>query len=207
MDTKQNALPAETLAAQIAESGYALSPDFLPPSMVEALRLECARLEQAGCFRAAGIGGGGDLRVRDDIRGDRICWIEPVAAGPTVRQVLTRLDVLRTAVNREMYLGLLDFECHFARYAPGSGYQRHYDQLRGSDKRQLTITLYLNEEWRDEYGGQLRVYLDQAHEEKVLEVVPRGGTLVAFLSERFAHEVLPCSQTRLSFTGWFLRRD
>lgn len=44
---------------------------------------------------------------------------------------------------------------------------------------------------------------------KVLDIAPEGGTLVAFLSERFPHEVMVHTRAdtdRLSLTGWFLRR-
>ena len=34
----------------------------------------------------------------------------------------------------------------------------------------------------------------------------QGGRLVAFLSDRFEHEVLPATRERMSFTGWFRRR-
>jgi SM-20-related protein len=63
--------------------------------------------------------------------------------------------------------------------------------------------LYLNELWPAEQGGQLRLYLD---EERTMEIMPRGGTLVAFLSDRFEHEVLPATRERLSLAGWFRRR-
>jgi SM-20-related protein len=62
--------------------------------------------------------------------------------------------------------------------------------------------LYLNEGWRAEDGGALRLYLpDGPH-----DVSPCAPTLVAFLSERFEHEVLPARRERLSLTGWFGRR-
>ena len=35
------------------------------------------------------------------------------------------------------------------------------------------------------------------------DVLPQGGRLVAFLSDRFEHEVLPARRDRLSFTGWY----
>jgi hypothetical protein len=37
--------------------------------------------------------------------------------------------------------------------------------------------------------------------------MPVGGRLVAFVSERFEHEVLPGRRERMSFTGWFRRRS
>jgi len=42
--------------------------------------------------------------------------------------------------------------------------------------------------------------------ETFVDVEPRLGTLVVFLSELFPHEVLPSNRDRLSLTGWFLER-
>ena len=39
------------------------------------------------------------------------------------------------------------------------------------------------------------------------DVLPEGGTLVCFLSQRFWHEVLPARRERLSLTGWFRGRS
>ena len=178
--------------------------NFLPEDMIATLRAEARRLQAQGVFRPAGIGAGGDFRKREDIRGDEIHWIEADSAPAALRPPLLAFEELRLAVNRELQLGLFDFECHLARYAPGAGYQRHYDQLRDDGHRQLTVTLYLNENWREADGGLLRVYLEDG--ERTLEVMPEGGTLVAFLSARFAHEVLPCTRERFSLTGWFRRR-
>jgi len=37
-------------------------------------------------------------------------------------------------------------------------------------------------------------------------LLPEAGTFVAFLAERFPHEVLPARRPRLALTGWFRRR-
>ncbi|MEX0960957.1 MAG: 2OG-Fe(II) oxygenase [Burkholderiales bacterium] len=196
---------AEQAAAAIASSGIAVIEQFLPDDAIAALRTEAQRLRAEEAFRQAGIGAGGDFRRHDDIRGDEILWIEPESAPAALQQALAAFEGLRLAVNRELQLGLFDFECHLARYAPGAGYKRHYDQLRDDNRRQLTVTLYLNEHWQAADGGTLRVFLDH-DEARTLEILPTGGTLVAFLSERFAHEVLPCTRERFSLTGWFRRR-
>lgn len=196
---------AEEAAAAIAAGGIAVIEHFLPDDAIAALRTEAQRLRAEDAFRQAGIGAGGDFRRRDDIRGDEILWIEPESAPGALQQALAAFEVLRLAVNRELQLGLFDFECHLARYAPGAGYKRHYDQFRDNNRRQLTVTLYLNEHWQDTDGGTLRVFLDDDGA-RTLDVKPEGGTLVAFLSARFAHEVLPCTRERFSLTGWFRRR-
>jgi SM-20-related protein len=55
-----------------------------------------------------------------------------------------------------------------------------------------------------EDGGRLRFWPTEVG--PALEILPSGGTLVAFLSDRFWHEVTPANRQRLSLTGWFRRR-
>jgi SM-20-related protein len=106
-------------------------------------------------------------------------------------------------LNRELQLGLFDFECHFAIYPAGTRYGRHLDRFKSDARRALSCVLYLNPDWREADGGQLRLYLDESHS---VDVMPRAGTLVTFLSQRFEHEVLPATRERLSLAGWFRRR-
>jgi len=101
----------------------------------------------------------------------------------------------------------MEFEAHFAVYPKGSFYRKHLDQFRGIGNRTLTAILYLNKDWRDEYGGQLRIYTDPDNPAFYVDVSPQGGTLVTFLSARYLHEVLPSTRPRKSITGWFKKRD
>ncbi|MBS0393650.1 MAG: 2OG-Fe(II) oxygenase, partial [Proteobacteria bacterium] len=69
-------------------------------------------------------------------------------------------------------------------------------------ERVVSVVLYLNPGWQSGDGGELVLAADDG--EHVVE--PRGGTLLAFLSERFEHEVRPARRERRSLTGWFRRR-
>ena len=104
---------------------------------------------------------------------------------------------------RRSLLGLFSFEGHYAIYPPGAGYRRHRDRFRDDDARVLSCVLYLNAGWSMQDGGALRMHFDGGQQGDVL---PIGGTLVCFLSERFEHEVLPATRERLALTGWFRRR-
>jgi len=64
----------------------------------------------------------------------------------------------------------------------------------------------LNQDWTREDGGELRLHLDAGETGNFEDVLPVGGTLVTFLSARFAHEVLPAKRERLSLAGWFRTR-
>ena len=194
---------AESVAEALAERGWATVSDFLPAVTWRALAAEVRAAHASGSLRAAGVGRGEGYRLASDVRGDQIRWLDATSASPAQRETLARLDQLRATLNRELQLGLFEFEGHFALYPAGAAYRRHRDQHRGSQARVLSCVVYLNAFWKAEQGGVLRLYLDKQGQ---CDVPPEGGTLVCFLSERFWHEVLPAARERLSLTGWFRRR-
>ena len=194
---------ADAIVAALAADGWCVVPGFLGAAETAALRAECLRAHAAGAFHAAGVGRG-QAQVRSEVRGDQVLWLDEASAGPALGGVLGRFEALRQAVNQSLFLGLFDLETHFAVYPPGAGYQRHLDRFRDDDRRALTVILYLNEDWQADDGGLLRFWPEP--EAAPLDIVPSGGTLVAFLSDRFWHEVLPAGRQRLSLTGWFRRR-
>jgi SM-20-related protein len=140
--------------------------------------------------------------VQEGVRGDHIQWLETgqCAAGD---RYLAMLDDLRGQLNQALYLGLEDYEGHFALYPPGTFYQKHLDRFRDDDRRAVSAVFYLNSDWLPEQGGALRLYLADGRE---LDVLPEAGTLVLFLSADLPHEVLPATRERLSLTGWLRRR-
>jgi SM-20-related protein len=183
----------------LVEHGFAIVPQFLDKANVNILA--AAMQERRALFHPAGVGRKAGHAVVEQIRGDDICWIEP--SDPIAANVLNQLNELKQSLNAALYLGLDELECHFAAYPKGSFYARHLDQHRGEDSRVVTIVLYLNPEWGEQDGGELRLYLDETRH---LDVLPEGGTLAIFLSNRFEHEVLIGQRERLSLTGWFRRR-
>ncbi|WP_229679291.1 2OG-Fe(II) oxygenase [Silvimonas amylolytica] len=187
----------------LVDDGKVIWPDFLNEEEVRLLRAEMdARRTR---FHAAGIGREQGY-VRDTgIRGDDVLWLDNDDPSLPV-PVLARLEALRQIFNSELYLGVAEFEAHFAVYPSGGFYKRHLDQHRNADTRVVTFVLYLNDDWRDTDGGQLRIYLDGPQRGTWQDVTPYGGTLVLFLSDRFEHEVIPATRERRSLTGWFRRR-
>jgi SM-20-related protein len=157
----------------------------------------------SGTFHPGGTGAGATPAIRPAMRGDHLQWWEPALASPAQRACLERFEALRLTLNQELQLGLFDFECHFAVYPAGTRYGRHLDRFKSDARRTLSCVLYLNVDWREQEGGQLRLYLNEGHN---LDITPRAGTLVAFLSDRIEHEVLPATRERLSVAGWFRRR-
>jgi SM-20-related protein len=198
--------PLESIAEALATQGWSVTRNFIPADLVRQLGEEALELFEAGKLRAAGIGTGDRHRVDPAIRSDQTLWLDPSAASRAQRECLSAFDALRLTLNRELQLGLFELEAHFAAYPAGAFYRRHRDQQTGSSGRVVSCVLYLNSDWRDADGGQLRLYLDPKRSANYQDVLPEGGTLVCFMSERFWHEVLPATRVRLSLTGWFRRR-
>lgn len=179
-----------------------MADDFVDAKLLAELRGRCVELHQSGGLRPARVGRGDHEQLAPDVRGDFISWLETPERDAEQR-VLARLDGLRSALNRALMTGLEDFQGHFALYPSGAGYARHFDRLVGTDVRAISTALYLNDGWMADDGGQLRLYVGSGSS---VDVLPQGGRLVAFLSDKFEHEVLPARRERLSFTGWFRRR-
>lgn len=192
------------VAAKVEEEGWAVCEGFMSPEETEALAEDCRALWEEGEFRRAGVGHGAALQVKTEVRSDYVLWLSDEVTSPRLDGYLARVEALRKELNRRLYLGLFDFEAHLTVYPAGAFYKKHLDRFRAVAYRTVSVILYLNREWREEEGGTLRIYLDESGDEAgpSVDVVPRGGTLVAFLSERFHHEVLPATRERLSVTGW-----
>ena len=162
--------------------------------LVELIAARDSQLKPAGIGREAGF------QLDQSVRGDAIEWLEPVDSAVT--EFLSAMDKLRQALNQRLYLGLSDYEAHFARYAPGAFYKKHRDAFRGKPGRKVSSVLYLNPDWDRLAGGELVLY-DEAGEGELLRLAPECGRLVIFLSEDFPHEVLPATRSRQSIAGWF----
>lgn len=190
---------AGLLAARLASVGYAVIDEALDAGLFRALCDEATSvLAERG--KAAGIGRGTGFQIDRRMRDDQICWLAPDLASGS--RYLAAMEGLRLALNSALFLGLFNFEAHYARYAPGARYQRHRDAFRGDRRRRLSTVLYLNPDWPPDHGGELVLYTADGDAE-LQRIAPVGNRLVIFLSEEFPHEVLPAHGERYSVAGWF----
>ena len=191
----------------IAEKGWAVEPGFLTGDAARALTLECREAWDVGAFRQAGVGRGERLAIREDIRRDHVMWIENDILTPAQAAWLKRLEELRLALNQNLFLGLFDYEGHFAVYPAGAFYKPHLDRHQQTQDRLVTVILYLNEHWLPGDGGELRLWTTPGEKDGPYEIIePRFGTVVAFLAGDHWHEVLPAHRERRSVTGWLRQR-
>jgi SM-20-related protein len=196
----------DTITNGLADRGFVVLPGFLDRESVTALRGEGMRRRAAGEFHAASIGRSDTAECDPSIRGDSICWLGGRASTEPEWALFAQLDALCVALNSALFLGISEFEAHYACYPPGAGYVRHVDRFRDDAARVISLVLYLNDDWRDTDGGTLRIYATRGANKPTCELPPSGGTLVAMRSDTLAHEVLPTIAERWSIAGWLKRR-
>lgn len=188
----------DEIADALAERGFIILDAALPEDITaRLLDLVTTREHQ---FKRAGVGRDQEYQLNNAIRGDAIQWLEN--GEPAVDAFLSAMDQLRNAMNERLFMGLFDYDAHFASYAPGAFYKKHRDAFRGNPGRKLSSVFYLNAHWEAAAGGELVIYSDR-DEEELVRVAPEYGRLVLFLSEEFPHEVLPARRQRHSIAGWF----
>lgn len=191
------------IADQIATSGLVVLPEFLPAPLTEGLYHRVTKLDEQDVLARAGIGRQQDFQLNQKVRRDATRWLRD--ENPLDQQYLQWMNALREGLNQRLFMGLFDYEAHYAHYAPGAFYKRHMDAFKGQNQRVLTTVLYLNRDWQAD-GGALSIYAPDS-DAMIKQVTPEMGTFVMFLSEQFPHEVLTAQRDRYSIAGWFRLRD
>jgi SM-20-related protein len=192
----------DLIADGLAENGFSVVDDFLSGEEVNGILSLDEFKNNTKQFKKAGIGKRQDAQINETVRGDYIQWLDKTTAPAATQIYLDRLDNLIQFLNQSLFLSLKDYEVHMTAYPIGSFYKRHLDQFKADDHRKLSVICYLNNNWTDEDGGQLRMYLPG----QSLDVLPVAGRLVCFRSDQIEHEVLPATRERLSITGWMVDR-
>jgi len=193
----------DLIADALATQGYCVLPQLLPAELNQALHRRVTNLDEND-FQRAGIGRELDFQLNSSVRRDETRWLNQ--ANPTDAAYIEHMAEFRLAINRRLFMGLFDYESHYAHYAPGAFYTKHMDAFKGQSNRVLTTVLYLNPDWQTDDGGQLLIYA--AESDDVIQTInPNFGTFVIFLSEQFPHEVVKAQRNRYSIAGWFRLLD
>lgn len=189
----------DEIADALRDTGYVVVNDAFSADLVTRWFVHLKALEARG-FRRAGVGRASLHQFNRFVRGDEIHWLE--WGEPALADWFAWVEALRLALNRRLFLGLFDYECHFAKYPPGTFYRRHLDAFGDFGRsRVISTVLYLTANWAPGDGGELVLY--GADDGERARIEPCFGRLVLFLSEEFPHEVLRVHRPRYSLTGWY----
>lgn len=204
----------------LAEDKFVVIPNFLPPALTQELRADIAKLRAAEKFKMAKIGQDSTNSLNQQIRVAETCFLGsgryadvPSPAREDLYAIMDRArQDLATSMPQPLDQALT--ELLYAYYPRGGFYRRHRDALPGSASvlREISLLLYLNEEWTEADGGLLRMHMDGGGDEladgvepNYVDVLPQGGTLVLFESDAIPHEVLDTQKERMAVVGWYNR--
>ncbi len=190
----------QTIADELHRHGWCHRPQLIAPALAAQLRADIdARSEQ---FAPAAIGRADERQQQLQQRRDVTLWLDGSSAAQ--RDFLALAESIRGELNRQLFLGLFDYEAHYAHYGPGAFYRRHVDAFREQHsmlpRRILSSVFYLNDNWQPHDGGELVLWRDN---EELARIPPQAGAAIFFLSADIPHEVLPSRRDRYSIAGWF----
>ena len=212
--------------------GFAVVDDFLDMNLLRKARSDMEALSGQLEFNAQALKG---MRRRDDVvthvSAESLIDLGFVNLSKVLKKLRAVPGLLEEFGEDCLYVPK---EVMFACYkGPGARHQSHRDNypMKGDDGdngRVLTALLYMNPDWSQEMGGQLRLQLNVPLERAIdmkqfdswdnteskgeatasgehLDVEPYGGRLVIFKSREIVHSVLPLSNTagnRMALTLW-----
>lgn len=199
----------EKIIDDLSNQKYSISDFFFSVEETKQLREAIIRTEDKHDFHQAAIGNSQNEQVIMSIRGDKIKWMDEMNKTKTEEIFFSKINDFIDYLNKTCYMGIEESEFHYAIYPEGTFYQKHVDAFKNDDRRTLSIVLYLNDEqWKDEFGGQLTLFLpSEDKEEKELDILPLAGRLAVFDSKTIPHEVKTVNRPRYSITGWLKTRS
>lgn len=192
----------EALINTYLKNSLGISKYFLSERLSINLKANLWRLRKEEALLLAGIGNENKLQYDNEIRSDKIFWLDRMHNDVHENAFFDLIDDFVIYLNQTCYAGISSYEFHYALYEKGSFYKKHIDQFRTDGSRAYSMILYLNESWVETDGGQLKIY----HPEGIEIISPENRKCVFFKSNELAHEVLLTNAPRLSITGWLKTR-
>jgi hypothetical protein len=192
------------MAQSLFDQGYYTFTNFIPNESIKVFRDQSILLRKQGRFEPSWsekiVNGS---VVRFDKNGVYAC--EPdgqdyYTAPDLITYMSVLLQTLPVVLNDQPSLESVDlsnqsFNAKLAVTCPGGSYPLHIDNPQGvsvGDTRKLTCILYLNPEYKQGDGGELRLVLSNKEDKiSTVDLAPEGGRLLLFWSDEIPHEVLP----------------
>ncbi|MFC2110332.1 2OG-Fe(II) oxygenase, partial [Bacteroidota bacterium] len=184
---------------QLANNDFVIIDQFIPNEILKKISYFFEQQQKLGNLTAAKIGPAENEIKITEIRSDFTYWIDN-SKDIELKPFFDFVEELIAQVSQYLFLSLQGFEFHLAKYPKGGFYKPHYDQFKSRNNRVLSLVVYLNDDWQQGDGGELKL-----HTPKELILEPLMNRAILFRSDTVLHEVLPSFTERKSLTGWLLK--
>lgn len=185
---------------QLADDNFVIIDEFLPANLLETVLGYFNQKKELDSFNLAKIGPAVDKQRVASIRTDKTFWIDR-KRDVELNDFFGLVEELMQQFAQQLFLSLNGYEFHLASYSKGGFYKAHLDQFDSRSNRMISLIIYLNENWKDDHGGELLI-----HSSPNVKVAPILNRAVLFRSDLVLHEVLPSNRERKSLTGWLLKQ-
>ncbi len=187
-----------TLIDSFIENKVGIAENFLGKTLAYHLKENLTSLYNKNQLLSAGTGVNKDVEHNKLFRSDIIYWLDRSHNDIHENNFFDLMDHFIEHLNATCYTGITGYEFHYTLYETGSFYKKHLDQFRNNDSRKYSMIMYLNDDWKENDGGELCI-----HNGAILQnISPQNGKSVFFKSNELEHEVLITHKPRMSITGW-----
>ena len=187
----------DTLIDSFIDNKVGIADNFLSKPLAFHLTENLNALYADKQLQSAGTGNN-SVAHNKLFRSDIIYWLDRKHNDVHENHFFDLIDEFVNHLNNTCYTGITGYEFHYALYEKGSFYKKHVDQFQNNESRKYSLIIYLNEDWQETDGGELRIH----HADNIQIIIPEIGKTVFFKSSELAHEVLLANRPRLSITGW-----
>jgi SM-20-related protein len=187
-----------TLIDSFIDNKVGIAENFLSKSLASHLKANLTNLYAGEQLLSAGTGNDKTTVHNKLVRSDKIYWLDRSHHDSHENDFFDLMDTFISHLNSTCYTGITGYEFHYTMYETGSFYTRHIDQFKNNGSRQYSMIMYLNEDWKENDGGELCIH----HSDHVQNISPVNGKSVFFKSSELEHEVLLTNKPRMSITGW-----
>src|SRR5689334_11212442 len=120
-------MTSKAIAEQLGRTGLCVCPGFLSAKSLVKTADDFDEIRAGANFRRAGIGSGPNHSDEGLVRNDATYWLDRQNSNRPQDLLWRKLDLLKSAFNRSLFLGLSEFSGHYAAYPVGGFYGRHKD--------------------------------------------------------------------------------
>jgi SM-20-related protein len=187
-----------TLVESFVENKIGIAEHFLSESLALHLKENLTNLHRDKLLKVAGTGNDADFKLDNMFRKDIIYWLDRKHNDVHENSFFDLMDAFVHYLNKTCFTSITSYEFHYTLYEKGSFYKKHIDQFKSNDSRQYSMIMYLNNDWKENDGGELCIH----HKNSTENITPLAGKSVFFKSSELEHEVLITNKPRMSVTGW-----